>query len=179
VSSHSSRTDPRFQDAAPDVRLRRWTDVDLALLHAINTPEMTEYLVAAETGAQLAHRHERYLRGWDVGMPRMFAVVDAAGRSLGSIGWWESSWESGECYELGWSVLPEAQGRGVATRAVALVLSDIAACGDGRDVMACPSVDNEASNALCRTAGFSLATTLEEEFRGERLTLNVWVLPRS
>jgi len=179
VSSRSSTDAGAVPGHGAAVRLRRWTDADLALLHAINTPEMTEFLVASETDAQLSRRHERYLRGWDVGLPHMFAVVDGPGRPLGSIGWWESAWEGGDCYELGWSVLPEVQGRGVATRAVRLAVEDIGRHGDGRDLMACPSVDNEASNALCRTAGFSLAGVIEEEFRGERLTLNVWVLARS
>ena len=49
---------------------------------------------------------------------------------------------------------------------------------DGRwgDIHAYPSVTNAASNALARAAGFTLAGTVEVEFRGHRLRCNDWML---
>ncbi|WP_084039555.1 GNAT family N-acetyltransferase [Demequina sp. NBRC 110053] len=160
-----------------DVRLRRWTDADLAILEAGNSPEMTRHLGGPESTAEVRRRHERYLRGWDLGMPRMFAAVSTAGRPLGSVGWWESTFQERDVYELGWLVLPAAQGRGAATAMTRLAVADAIAQGDGRDLMACPSVDNAASNGVCRAAGFTLVETSTETFRGVEMTLNFWVRP--
>lgn len=165
---------------AHPVRLRRWTDADLPILEASNTTEMTQHLGGPESAAQVLHRHERYLRGWDVGMPRMFAIVDERGVALGGIGWWESELNGAPAYETGWSVLPSAQGRGVAKAALALVVADVRAHGKPRPLTAFPSVDNAASNALCRAGGFELRGTQDEDFRGTRMLMNIWVLdPRA
>ncbi|WP_084106714.1 GNAT family N-acetyltransferase [Demequina sp. NBRC 110056] len=160
---------------APDVRLRRWTDADLPILVASNSPEMTRMLGGPESSAQVRRRHERYLRGWDVGNPRMFSAVSTDGRPLGSVGWWESTFDDRDVYELGWVVLPAQQGRGVASAMARLAVDDALGHGDGRDLMACPPVENAASNGVCRAAGFTLAATRPEEFRGVQLTLNFWV----
>ncbi len=158
------------------VRLRRWTDVDFPILAQSNAPEMTRFLGGPESDAAVARRHERYLRGWDVGLPRMFAIVDDAGVALGSIGWWEATWRDHAVYETGWTVFEHAQRRGVATAALALVVSDVREHGERRLLMACPAVDNVASNALCRAGGFTVAETREDTIRGATLTLNFWTL---
>gem|GEM_PF-688251 len=158
------------------MRLRRWTDLDIPILEESNAPEMTEHLGGPEDDAQIHRRHERYLRGWDVGMPRMFAIVDERGTALGSIGWWESEFQGEPAYETGWSALPSAQGRGVAKSALALLVADVRAHGERRPLTAFPSVHNAASNALCRAGGFELRGTQQEEFRGAQLQMNVWVL---
>jgi RimJ/RimL family protein N-acetyltransferase len=157
------------------VRLRRWTDVDLELLRAANTPEMNRFLGGPEPDAAIPRRHERYLRGWDTDGPRMFAVVDDRGVGLGSIGWWQSEFH-GPVHEVGWAVLPHAQGRGVASAALRLLLEERAQTGSELPVMACPPVENLASNALCESAGFTLEETSPAEFRGSTFTLNWWVL---
>jgi RimJ/RimL family protein N-acetyltransferase len=167
----------------PTVRLRRWTDADFPILVESNSEDMTRYLGGPETDAQLARRHERYLRGWDVGMPRMFAIVDALGQALGGIGWWDTEWNGQPAYETGWSVLPHAQGRGVAKAALALVVEDVRGHGLNipntesiRPLVAFPNAANAASNAVCRSAGFELVGTDQSEFRGMMSTWNVWVL---
>lgn len=158
-----------------DIRLRRWTDADVPVLERANTPEMTALLGGPEDAWQLHRRHERYLRGWDCGTPQMFTVRDADGRGIGSVGWWESRYAGRDVYELGWVVLPEYQGRGVAGAAALLAVADAAEHGDGRDLMACPPVENAASNGVCRAAGFTLASTEDTEFRGVAMTLNYWL----
>jgi len=156
--------------------LRRWTDVDLPLLEAANAPEMTAHLGGPEADAQVRRRHERYLRTWDEGVPRMYAIVDDAGVGLGGIGWWESDWAGAGVYETGWSVLPEFQGRGVASGALRLLIADVRANGTRRYLTAFPAVGNVPSNALARSAGFELRGTMRETFRGAEMDLNVWVL---
>jgi len=43
-------------------------------------------------------------------------------------------------------------------------------------VTAFPSVENAASNGVCRRNGFALVGTLTETFRGAELTVNEWAL---
>ncbi|WP_228373572.1 GNAT family N-acetyltransferase [Demequina soli] len=156
-------------------RLRRWTDADLDVLVAANAPEMMEHLAGPETPARVARRHEQYVRGWDAGRPSMFTIRrDDAPGAVGSIGWWESEWDGAPCLETGWMVLPEFQRRGAATAGVRLVIEDARARGTLPVLMACPNVDNVASNALCRTVGFAFRGELEDEYRGVPMTLNVW-----
>ncbi|WP_062529143.1 GNAT family N-acetyltransferase [Demequina rhizosphaerae] len=156
-------------------RLRRWTDADLPVLVAANVPEMMEHLAGPESDARIARRHEQYVRGWDSGRPHMFTIRrDDAPVAVGSIGWWESEWDGEPCLETGWMVLPEFQRQGAATAGVRLVIEDARTHGPLPTLMACPNVDNAASNALCRTVGFTHRGTLEDEYRGVPMTLNVW-----
>ena len=80
-------------------------------------------------------------------------------------------------WECGWSILPEAQGRGVATAAAALMIDDARRRGTHRRLHALPSVDNAASNALCRTLGFELLGEAEVDYpKGHMMRSNDWRL---
>lgn len=157
------------------VTLARWSAGDLPLLHRLNDPEMTAHLGGPETDEQVVARHEKYLRGWETGASRMFRI-DVDGAAAGGIGFWPTDHEGAPAYEAGWSVLPELQGRGVATAALALLLRDAATIGDRDVVVAYPGLDNDASNALCRRAGFVHAGSGLEPWRGGELAYNVWAL---
>jgi RimJ/RimL family protein N-acetyltransferase len=162
------------------LRLRLWSENDLELLHAANTPEMTAHLNGPETEEQIVERHARYLRLVESGEARMFVIEDDAGSSLGSIGYWRVDWREEPALETGWFVRPEAQGRGVASKALALVIEDARAHrGDRRFLTAFPGIDNPASNGVCRRNGFALVGTKTEQFRGADLTENEWVLDLS
>lgn len=157
--------------------LRPWSADDLPLLHAANTPEMTVHLNGPESAAEVQARHERYLRLVAGDEALMFAIIDDEGQPLGSIGAWRITWHDEPAWETGWFVLPAAQGRRVAARALALlvdVLRDRA--GEGRSLLAFPAVDNPASNAVCQRGGFTRQGTLTEQFRGAELTVNEWGL---
>jgi RimJ/RimL family protein N-acetyltransferase len=158
-----------------DVRLERWGADDLWLLRRANTAEMTRFLVAAETEDEIENRHARYLRYRETGEARMYRIV-ADGEDAGGIGWWSTRWHDEPVHETGWFVLPEQQGRGVASAAVALVVADARAHGTHPTLVAFPGVENAASNRLCARSGFTLRGTDEAEFRGAMLRCNVWVL---
>ncbi|WP_348786483.1 GNAT family N-acetyltransferase [Leifsonia sp. NPDC080035] len=157
------------------LRLERWSEDDLPLLEAANTPEMTRHLVGPETPAQVADRHARYLRGWETGESRMFRIVDDD-RVVGSIGWWSTRWRDADVHETGWFVLPEAQGHGFAAAAVPLVVDDVRRHGRYPLLMAFPNVENPASNRVCERSGFTLAGDEDIPFRGATLHLNVWTM---
>lgn len=159
-----------------DIALRLWGDDDLWLLHRANTAEMTAHLNGPETDAEVADRHARYLRYVETGEVRMFVIVQDA-QEVGSIGYWNARWRERDAFETGWFVLPEAQGQGLAGRALALLLDDIRRHGDdSRPLVAFPETDNPASNAVCRGAGFQLVGSMTATFRGADLVMNEWVL---
>jgi RimJ/RimL family protein N-acetyltransferase len=111
----------------------------------------------------------------------MFKIVDeASGEAVGSVGFWERAWRDVQVYETGWFVLPAFQGRGVATRATADVIALARAQGKHRYLHAFPSVDNAASNAVCRKLGFTLLEALDFEYPpGHFMRCNDWRLELS
>jgi RimJ/RimL family protein N-acetyltransferase len=158
------------------VRLRLWTDADRALLDAANTPEMTAHLGGPESPEQIGARHEKYLAAARDGGSRPFAVLDDDD-PVGWIGWWPTEHEGIPAVEAGWFTIPRAQGRGVASAALRLLIADAAAAVPAGTVLtAVPSEGNAASNAVCRKAGLSLVGTETQVYRGATLHMNVWAL---
>ena len=160
------------------VTLRRWGTEDHPLLELSNTPEMTRYLGGPESPEELRKRHERYLRLNAAGEAHMFRI-DVGGAPAGGIGWWHTDHEGVPAYEAGWSVLPEWQGRGVATAALRQLIRLVAAEGERDLLVAYPGVDNGASNALCGRTGFVHTGSGTEPWRGGQLSFNSWVLDMS
>lgn len=93
----------------------------------------------------------------------------------GSVALWRSDHNGGPMAEIGWMVLPEFQGRGVAKWAVRTLLS--MARDDGRwgPINAFPAVTNGPSNGICRSLGFRLAGQRDVTFAGHVLRANHWV----
>ena len=151
------------------VRLEHWAAGDLPLLTALlGDPAMMMYLGGPESPEQLARRQERY-----ESLPNAYKIV-VDDEPVGWVGYWE---HHEDAYEVGWSVIPAAQGRGYATAAMLLLLDLIRAEGDRRYVHASPSVENGPSNAVCRKLGFTLLESLEIEYpKGHFMQCNDWRL---
>ncbi|KAB1153574.1 GNAT family N-acetyltransferase [Micromonospora sp. AMSO12t] len=81
--------------------------------------------------------------------------------------------------EIGWMVVPEFQGRGLAGRAVRAVLALARADGRWGLVHAFPATTNAASNAICRSVGFALVGEEQTEFAGRLFRTNHWVVDPS
>jgi len=97
----------------------------------------------------------------------------------GNVGYWESEWKGKTGWEMGWFVLPEFQGRGIATSATRLTIDAIAKLESHKFVFAFPSVENHQSNAICRKLGFILTEQVSSEYPpGSKLMLrcNIWML---
>ena len=95
----------------------------------------------------------------------------------GSVALWSHDEDGGEpIAEIGWMVLPEFQGRGLAKRAVRMLLE--LARDDGRWglVHAFPATTNSPSNGICRSLGFRFAGEREVTFAGRVLRSNHWVI---
>jgi RimJ/RimL family protein N-acetyltransferase len=160
------------------VRLEPWGEDDLPLVEKLmGDPEMTKHLGGPESPEKLAERQARYLRATD-SKARMFKIVDeATGEAVGSVGYWEKVWRGERIYEIGWSVLPAFQGRGIAGIATAQVIDRAKAEKKHRFLHAFPSPDNAPSNAICRKLGFTLLGEVEFEFpRGNFAPSNEWRL---
>jgi len=141
-------------------------------------PRMTEHLGGPESPEKLAERQARYERIREAGTGAMFVIcAGPEAEGVGSVGYWEHTWRGGTVWEIGWSVVPEFQGRGIATCALGLLLEEIAADGQDRAILAYPAVENEASNAVCRKAGMTLIGETVVEFPpGRPFQANEWAL---
>ena len=138
---------------------------------------MMRHLGGPESPDALRARHERYLLA-DPEKNGLFAVtIGPDAEAVGWVGYWESEWHGETVWECGWSILPEAQGRGIATAAAALLIDDARRRGTHRWLHALPSVDNVASNALCRSLGFELVGEAEVDYpKGHMMRSNDWRL---
>jgi len=162
-----------------EVRLEPWAEGDLPLLRKLlGDPEMTKYLGGPESEEKLAERQARYERLNEPGAGRMYKVMDAeSDEPAGSVGYWEKDWRDQKVYETGWSVLPDFQGRGIAVAATAEVIALARAEQRHRYLHAFPSVDNAASNAICRKLGFTLLGDYDFEYpKGNWMRCNDWRL---
>jgi len=160
------------------VALRPWAEGDLPLLaRLLGDPVETRHIGGPESPEQLQARHERYL-AFGPPLGELFAVVTGSPEAAaGWVGYWESEWQGEQVWETGWHVVREFQGRGVATAAAAQALERARAAGRHRWVYAFPSVDNAASNAVCRKLGFEPLGELEVEYPpGSMMRSNGWRL---
>ncbi|MGW4199733.1 GNAT family N-acetyltransferase [Streptomyces sp. NPDC004726] len=165
---------------ASAVRIEPWCEDDLDLLRAANAPELMGHLGGSEPEEKLIARHRRYvaLSADRTGRGRMYRVVAAdTGEAVGTIGFWEQSWQGHAVYETGWAVLPRFQGRGVATSAALAVADAARAERRYRFLHAFPKLENGPSNAVCRKAGFELMGACAIEYPpGNPITSNDWRL---
>lgn len=134
---------------------------------------MTLHIGGPETAEQILARHRRY-----IAEPpgRLFAItLEGSSDGVGWIGYWEATWHGDTVWEMGWHVLPEFQGRGLATSAAAEVLSRAAAEASHQSVHAFPAVENRPSNAVCRKTGFVLNGEVDVEYpKGRMMHANDW-----
>jgi RimJ/RimL family protein N-acetyltransferase len=85
--------------------------------------------------------------------------------------------EGGEVIsEIGWMVLPDFQGRGIAKAAVRSLLLQARDQGRWGLVHAFPAVTNGPSNGICRGLGFRLLGQQEVLFADRLLQTNHWVI---
>jgi RimJ/RimL family protein N-acetyltransferase len=167
----------RLRKVSATVTLEPWGSGDLPLLERLmGDPQMTEHLGGPEHPDKLRERQGRYehLAGGD----RMFKIVDlASGAGVGSVGFWMKQWRDTHVYEVGWMVVPEFQGRGIAVAVTAQAIELAKRADKYRFMHAFPNVDNGASNAICRKLGFELLEACEFEFpKGHFMTCNDWCL---
>ena len=77
---------------------------------------------------------------------------------------------------MGWFVLPEHQGKGVATEAAGLIISQARIDPEVRYIYAYPTVANAASNAIARKTGMENQGEFDNEGFAGVLRCNKWRL---
>jgi RimJ/RimL family protein N-acetyltransferase len=167
----------KASNGVSDVHLQPWSEEDLPLLEKLlGDPEMMEYLGGPESPEQILRRHRRYVALWESDTDRMFKVVWGS-EAVGSVGYWRKSWHERLIYETGWLILPAYQGKGIATKATAAAIEQAGQEAKFPFMHAFPSVENDASNAICRKLGFTLLETSKVEYPpGHSMTVNDWRL---
>lgn len=162
-----------------DLQLLPWADGDLPLLEKLlGDPEMMQHLGGPETPEQILRRHQRYIRLPEEGTDHMFKIVRGPSlEGVGSIGYWRKNWRDQPVYEMGWLVLPQFQGRGIATNAARAVIEHARVEPRYQFMHAFPSVANLPSNAICQKLGFTWAEACQVEYPpGRSLMVNNWHL---
>jgi RimJ/RimL family protein N-acetyltransferase len=132
---------------------------------------MTEYLGGPESIEKLKDRHNRYLT-----IDGCYTIEEiGTGTSIGWVGNWEIAKDGEKAWETGFSVLPEYQGKGIATEATILLLQKMKIDPMFRYIYAFPDINNKPSNAVCRKAGFSLVGEEKGEYPpGNIIICNNW-----
>jgi RimJ/RimL family protein N-acetyltransferase len=141
---------------------------------------MTDPGVMAELGGPLPE--DRLEPKWrevvdDVAAGRVwyFAIVpDDEKEAAGSVCVWAREWDGEPINEMGWMVLPEHQGRGLASAAVRMVLDRARAERRWGTIHAFPGVTNGASNAICRKNGFEQLGAYDFLYEDRPLRCNHW-----
>lgn len=162
-----------------EVSLRPYGEGDFDLLRAtLGTPEMTAYLGGPESEDKLQARHARYVALLDSDRDAMFVILAGPEQQpADTVGYWEHEHEGQPAWETGWAVVPAWQGHGLATRATLAAAAMAHAQQRHRYFFAYPTVENLASNAVCRKAGFELLGVSAYEYpKGNPITCNVWRL---
>ena len=156
-------------------RIEPWGDGDLSLLERLlGDPAMMAHLGGPESPERIAERQAEYREPGS----RQYRIVDLdTAEGAGWVGYWHREWQGGRVFEIGWSVAPEFQGRGLARASAALVIAIARAEREPRFMHAYPSVDNAPSNALCTRLGFQLAGAFDFEYPpGVPMRCNDWRL---
>jgi len=149
---------------AEDVELRLRTQTDPLMMAELGGPRSPEDIERAHAKA-LALAAEG--RCWSLKV-----VVD--GSTVGCVDVFESSHEGETIHEIGWMVLPEFQGRGLAGRAVQAVLERARTERAFQRIHAFPAVTNAPSNKVCEKTGFANLGECEIEFAGHALHCRDW-----
>lgn len=125
--------------------------------------------------AEVRAAHKRRLELMEIGVARLFKIVTGdSGEVLGTIGIWKIDWKGPQANEMGWFVLPEHQGKGAATEAALLILSQVRSDPEVCYVHAFPAVANAASNAIARKIGMSNQGEFDNEGFAGVLRCNDW-----
>jgi RimJ/RimL family protein N-acetyltransferase len=165
-----------------DVSVRPYGEEDLWLPEkTLGNPNQMVHLNGPESIEDIQKRHNKFLAmSADPHAGCQFTILAGPLHApAGNVGYWENEWKGQIGWEVGWFVLPEFQGRGVATAATRLIIDLITKLQSHKFVFAFPSVNNHPSNNICRRLGFTLTEQVSSEYpSGSKrpLHVNIWML---
>jgi RimJ/RimL family protein N-acetyltransferase len=161
----------------PSLRLRNVTLEDVSLYVRLRCdPAMTADLGGPQPKEGIPDKVREDVT-WTEADRDWVLVIESSdsGEAMGSVCIWTNEREGEAISEIGWMVLPEFQGRGVAKRAVRAILERARTDGRWAMIHAFPAVTNGPSNGICRSLGFTLVDQLDYVgFSEEPLRCNHW-----
>lgn len=165
-------------EMTPSIRLRPYADADRWLTESIETsPVMMADLGGPLPAGDIPGIHARRLEGMAADRLWYFTVeLHPDDTAVGTICLWSDVVEGDRRSEAGWAILPEFQGRGIATEALRLLVDRAREDGRWGDIHAFPGVSNGPSNAVCRKAGFAHVGEETVAYAGRPLRCNHWLL---
>jgi RimJ/RimL family protein N-acetyltransferase len=160
------------------MELRNIEAGDLPLYEAIHCdPRMMEHLGGPLPREGLADKLQRDVATTEAGDTWVLKIdPDDVGTAAGTVAVWDHEIDGETVTEIGWMVLPQFQGRGLGSEAVRAVLDRARSEGRWSVINAYPPVTNAASNAMCRSMGFTLVEERDFVWRGRPLRCNHWRL---
>jgi RimJ/RimL family protein N-acetyltransferase len=148
-------------------------DEDLAVRLECDA-EMMLHIGGARKETDVRTSHKRRLELMEKGDAFMYKIVSDDSEVLGTIGIWKIGWKGPQTYEMGWFVLPEYQGKGIATQAARLIIAQARLNPDVRYIHAYPAVSNIASNAIARKIEMENLGEFDNEGFAGVLRCNDW-----
>lgn len=143
---------------------------------SLTDPDMMAHLGGPLPKEGLSEKLQGIVDEVEVGAIWFFVIVPEGegGAGAGHICVWAHDWNGERINEIGWMVLPEFQGRGLATEALRSVLRKARSEGRWDVIHAFPSVTNAPSNVICRKTGFSKMGEVDINSWGGHLRCNHW-----
>lgn len=157
------------------MELRPLARSDLRFYERIYTDPRLWTELGGVPGHDMAAKLERDVASMEDDRHWVFVIVADDGAPAGTVALWDHEWEGEPIDEIGWMVLAEHQGRGLASAAVSAALRRADEAGRWRVLHAFPATTNAASNALCRKHGFRLRGSIDYGFQERTLHVNHWV----
>ena len=160
------------------VKLRPLTRDDLALYERVYTDPQMWTELGGPPELDLPAKLERDVVSVEAGRHWVLVILAEDGAAAGTVSLWDHEWEGETIDEIGWMVLPEHQGRGLASAGVAEALRRADETARARVLHAFPATTNVPSNALCRRHGFALHGPIDYTYRDRTLRVNHWARER-
>jgi RimJ/RimL family protein N-acetyltransferase len=157
------------------IELRQLTVDDLAFYERIYTDPRMWTELGGVVEQDMTVKLERDVASVEADRHWVLVIVTRDGVAAGTVSLWDHEWQGETIDEIGWMVLPEHQGRGLASAGVAEALRRADEAARWQLLHAFPATTNAPSNALCRKHSFALRGPLEYVYRERSLRVNHWV----
>src|SRR4051812_17909962 len=160
------------------IELRPLTLDDLAFYERIYTDPRMWAELGGVVEQDMTAKLERDVASVEADRHWVLVIVIRDGVAAGTVSLWDHEWQAETIDEIGWMVLPEHQGQGLASAAVGEALRRADEAARWRGVPPFPGATNPPPNPPCRQHRFALRGPLEYTYRGRILRVNHWIRDR-